>query len=206
MVKSEDLKSLNLCQRILAIMKDLSYIQKGEKTVGGHYRFVSHDQVTAAIHPLLVKHGVIVVPSVENHKQEGNRTEIELKVSFYSTDSPNQVIGIQSLGYGIDSSDKGPGKAISYAYKYALLKMFCLETGDDSDNQQDAVYEPPECLQFDSQILADLETNETVEMNAYVAEISSATKKHKNDIEREAVKRKDDFMKAFKKWQKKKAT
>lgn len=32
--------------------------------------------------------------------------------------------------------DKGPGKAISYAVKYAYLKAFALETGDDPDHDQ----------------------------------------------------------------------
>ena len=45
-------------------------------------------------------------------------------------------------GYGIDPADKGIGKAISYSFKYALLKTFCLETGDDPDQDQSSKYEP----------------------------------------------------------------
>jgi hypothetical protein len=41
------------------------------------------------------------------------------------------------MGYGVDPQDKGPGKAISYGVKYALLKVLGLETGDDPDEVQD---------------------------------------------------------------------
>jgi hypothetical protein len=45
-----------------------------------------------------------------------------------------------SFGYGIDDQDKGAGKAMSYAVKYALLKTLGLETGDDPDENQDAQF------------------------------------------------------------------
>ena len=35
----------------------------------------------------------------------------------------------------MDNADKAPGKAISYAFKYALLKTFALETGEDEESR-----------------------------------------------------------------------
>src|ERR1700692_169657 len=145
-------QALNIFQRILAVMGELSYIGKGERMVNGQYRFVSHDQVTAKLHPLLVKYGITVIPTVEGAEQEGNRTNIKLAVSFINADLPQDNFTVRFLGYGVDNGDKGPGKAISYAYKYALLKTFCLETGDDPDNDVDARYEAVKCLEFDLQI------------------------------------------------------
>jgi hypothetical protein len=51
---------------------------------------------------------------------------------------------VETIGYGVDPQDKGPGKAISYGVKYALLKVLGLETGDDPDTVQDdrADYRP----------------------------------------------------------------
>lgn len=124
---------LNIYQRVNGVMKDVEYIQKSEKKVNGQYTFVSHDQVAAVIHPALVNHGIVVVPNVAKCGQVGNRTEVHLEVEFINMDNPSDKFLIVSVGYGIDQSDKGPGKAVSYAYKYALLKTFCLETGDDPD-------------------------------------------------------------------------
>jgi len=136
-------KVLNIFQRIHAIMGDISYIQKGEKKAAGMYTYVSHDAVSQALHPLFVKHGVVVIPTVKSMMQEGNRTSMVLEVTFINIDTPEDKFTIESHGYGIDTGDKGPGKCYSYAYKYALLKTFCLETGDDPDHDQNVKFEPP---------------------------------------------------------------
>ena len=182
-------------------MAELNYIQKGDKTVNGQYRFVSHDQVTAAIHPLLVKHGIVILPSIEELRQDNNRTEVKLVVMFVNADCPSDSFYTRHIGYGIDSSDKGPGKAVSYAYKYALLKTFCLETGDDPDNEVNAAYEPAKCLDFDLTITPHIK--EAKKLEKFLAETNAATGRHIEDLKREAVKRPEQFIEAFKKWSKK---
>lgn len=124
---------MNIYQRILAVMDELKYVRKGEKTVNNQYRFVSHDAVSEAIHPLLVKHGIAMIPSVQSWKQDGNRTEVDITVSFINADKPEDKFEVRAFGFGVDSQDKGPGKAVSYATKYAVLKTFVLETGDDPE-------------------------------------------------------------------------
>jgi hypothetical protein len=123
-------------------MQELDYLQK-EKKSGMQYSFVSHDKVTGAIRPLLVKHGIACWPAAMDVKQEGNRTQLQCKVIYANIDDPEDCIEVESIGYGIDAQDKGPGKAISYAMKYAHLKTFSLETGDDPDNDQHVKFEPP---------------------------------------------------------------
>lgn len=123
----------NIYQRILAVMKDVAYIQKGDKKVNGQYSFVTHDEVSRVLHPKLVEHGIVVIPSVIQWKQDGNRTEADVEVSFVNSDNPDDRVTVRALGFGIDPQDKGPGKAVSYATKYAMLKTFVLETGDDPE-------------------------------------------------------------------------
>lgn len=190
----------NIFQRITAIMSEIDYIQKGPKTVNGQYRYVSHDQVTAAIHPLLVKHGIVTVPTVEEFIQEGNRTIVKLLTTFVNIDNPQDQFTIRSLGYGIDSGDKGPGKAVSYAFKMACLKTFCLETGEDSDNDANACYEPPKCLEFDSILPSDMSDKEKHKLKKFLAFSSQVLKLHVEDVKREAVKRPEDFLKRFNDW------
>lgn len=124
-------ESKNIYQRINDVMADVSYVNKEERKVNGQYTFVSHDAVTAAIHPHLVSHGITVVTNCSELEQDGNRTKVWVNFKFVNIDDPKDFIEVQFPGYGIDSQDKGVGKAISYAVKYCLLKMFCLETGDD---------------------------------------------------------------------------
>lgn len=208
--------SLNIHQKIIGIMSELDYIAKGDKTVNGQYRFVSHDQVTAKIHPLLVKYGVTVIPSVESMQQEGNRTTVTLTITFTNADDPKDGFTARYIAQGIDgggydrdgrekaAGDKGPGKAISYAYKYAILKTFCLETGEDPDQVAEAVYEPAKCQEFDSEIVVPLSDAGKKKMLKFLTECSTSTGKHVEDVKREAMNRKDAFMEAFKNWVKNK--
>lgn len=126
-------ETMNIHQKMLEVMKAISYVQKGEKTVNNQYRFVSHDAVTAIVREQLVAQGIVTTTSVLKHSQDGNRTEVDVIVELINADKPSDRIAINAFGYGIDPQDKGPGKAISYAVKYAYLKAFALETGDDPE-------------------------------------------------------------------------
>ena len=118
MVKEE---KRNIYQRLHAVMEEVSYVQKENKKVNNQYSFVSHDAVTSAVRSVFMKHGVFVVPSVTKTVQSGNRTEIEMTVDFINVDNDQEHFSVISIGHGVDSQDKGPGKAMSYAFKYALL-------------------------------------------------------------------------------------
>jgi hypothetical protein len=132
--------SLNIHQRLAAVMRDVTYIQK-EKRQGMRYSIVSHDAVTAKVRPALLAAGVIYYPMGLHMQQQGNRTECTMTVRFVNIDEPTDFIDVASAGYGIDDQDKGPGKAISYSVKYALLKALGLESGDDPDEDQEVVHE-----------------------------------------------------------------
>lgn len=128
---------LNIAQRINAVMGEVDYIQK-EKKDGMQYRIVSHDAVTAKVRPILQKHGVVYYPRNMTVENVGNRTQSYFDVRFENIDDRSDFIDVATFGYGVDGQDKGPGKAMSYGVKYALLKVLGLETGDDPDTLQDA--------------------------------------------------------------------
>jgi hypothetical protein len=197
--------ALNIYQRIRAIMQDVDYVCKdGEAAFQStRYKFVSHDAVTAKLHPYFVKHGIVVIPSVEQLTQEGNRTLVKLLVIFRNVDEPSDCFHTTHFGYGCDSGDKGPGKAVSYAFKYALLKTFCLETGEDSDQDGNSILEPPRCLDFDSAIPVEFTGKDRALLNEFLDHCAKSANKHPEIIKREALTRIDGFWAAFKKWKKK---
>lgn len=123
----------NIYQRIIAVMKGVRYVQKEDRKVNNLYTFVSHDAVVAAIRPHLEENRIAVIPTVLGTKQDGNRTVMKVRITLVNSDNPEETVSVDMVGYGIDPQDKGPGKAFSYAYKYAFLKLFCLETGDDPE-------------------------------------------------------------------------
>lgn len=124
---------MNIYQRMAAVMKAVSYVQKEDKKVNNQYTFVSHDAVVVATRQPILDAGLIYTVAVTRHSQDGNRTEADIEMTFINIDNPEETITVPSFGYGVDSQDKGPGKAVSYAVKYALLKTFALETGDDPE-------------------------------------------------------------------------
>lgn len=130
----------NIYQRINEVMKEVSYIQKGTKKVANQYTYTSHDQVTGALREHLIKHGIAVIPTILEMVQNGNMCIAKVQVNFVNIDDPKDLVSVTFAGHGIDAGDKGPGKAVSYACKYALLKTFCLETGDDPDHDQEVVH------------------------------------------------------------------
>lgn len=136
---SDPIKNLNVHQRIAKVMEAVTYIRKDKKQ-GMKYSVVSHDVVTAKVRPALLDAGVIYYPIKTKGEQIGNKTKAEMTIRFVNIDEPTDFIDVETFGYGVDESDKGPGKAMSYAVKYALLKTLGLETGDDPDMDQDTTY------------------------------------------------------------------
>lgn len=138
----------NLWQRLHDIMSDMSgTILKKQKKDKVPYPVLTHDAVNAEITPLLIQHGVIAIPAVRGEKLEiakttnrdGNEinqfvTRVILDITFVNIDNPTERETVTMIGDGIDSSDKGPGKGISYAFKYGMLKLFGLATGVDSED------------------------------------------------------------------------
>lgn len=153
----------NIHQRLAEAMKAVKYVQKLQPAKGGlHYSVVTHDAVTAKVRPALLDAGVIYYPVSMQHTQNGNRTEVSLSVRFVNIDKPDDHIDVPALGYGVDTQDKGPGKAISYAVKYALLKALGLETGDDADLEA-VEHKPDTAEQRAANLAADLrESIETI--------------------------------------------
>jgi len=130
----------NIHQRMLAVYEEVTTIQKEDKKVNNQYKFVSHDAVIKALHEPLVKNGICLEVSTNECEQDGNRTKISMLIKFVNVDNPTNFIEVKSYGYGIDPQDKGIGKAVSYAFKTALLKNFCLESCDEDNEKSDINY------------------------------------------------------------------
>lgn len=131
-------RKMNIAQRLHLAMTLADYLQK-EKKEGMKYTIVSHDKVTGMVRDITIKCGIVYYPVADSFvfSVDGNRAQLVLAVRFENIDDRNDFLDVGGIGFGIDPGDKGPGKAISYAVKYALLKALGLETGDDPDLDQD---------------------------------------------------------------------
>lgn len=145
----EDKKVLNIYQRLLAITNDMEKVAKNltiELNAKNKYSAVGEVDVLNAVKPLEVKYGVYSYP-VERKVIESKELttkydsinqfmRVETIYRFVNVDKPDEFIDVMTYGDGVDSQDKAPGKAMTYADKYALLKAYKIATGDDPDKDK----------------------------------------------------------------------
>jgi hypothetical protein len=142
-------KQLNLYQKMLAIQSELPTISKNlevELNKSSKYKAVGEIDVLNAVKPLELKYGVYsypenreIVESKETTTKDGTVNQfmrIKVWYRFVNVDKPEESLLVVSIADGVDPQDKAPGKAMTYADKYALLKAYKAATGEDPD--QDA--------------------------------------------------------------------
>lgn len=125
----------NLWQRISAVMNDIQYLAKDDRVKFGttDYKAISEEKVTSAVRESLVKNGLVIVPFEQEHTKEGTLTTVNVRYKIVNIDNPEEYEILMSSGTGSDTQDKGVGKAMTYAYKYMLLRTFAIPTGEDPD-------------------------------------------------------------------------
>ena len=150
------MNEMNIFQRMSAITAELQTVAKNLTVqTGGNnsYKAVSERDILDAVKPVEQKYGVYSYPVsrriVESHileseseykgkvtKKSTFMTRQETVYRFVNVDKPEEYIETTTFAEGIDSQDKGSGKAMTYADKYALMKAYKISTGEDPD--QDA--------------------------------------------------------------------
>lgn len=144
----------NIFQRMAAITAELRTVAKnltvetGGKSKG--YKAVSERDILDAVKPMEEKHGVYSYPAgrlllesqtLESESEYNGKvtrkttffSRIQTTYRFVNVDKPEEFIETVTFAEGIDSQDKGSGKAMTYGDKYALMKAYKISTGDDPD-------------------------------------------------------------------------
>ena len=129
-------------------------LEKDMKVGSGSYGYkaISDNSVVLAVKRAEEKYGLVSFPirqeilSQETIKKVSNDGKesysfvetIRMTLRVVDLDAKEMIEGlsyvdVESIGKGVDSSDKGPGKASTYARKYALLNLYKIATGEDPD-------------------------------------------------------------------------
>ena len=128
-------KPMSLVEKLHLITHSLENIQLG-KTNGVPYKITSWNEVNDKVKKKLKEMKVLILPRVLEHTKEGNLTLVKMNAEIINVDMPEDRISIGDYtGHGIDQSDKGFGKACSYAYKYLLMKLFMTSIGTEEDSE-----------------------------------------------------------------------
>ena len=143
---------MNIYEKMSLISSEIATVAKNLMVGEGRsrYKAVGETDVLLAVKPIETKYRVysypvsreimesgemVSVSEYNGQKKESKRLFLRVKTvyRFVDIDKPDDYIDITTYGDGVDSQDKAPGKAMTYSDKYALLKAYKIQTGDDPD-------------------------------------------------------------------------
>ena len=117
-------------------------IAKTHTNLRDQYQYRSIDDLLNRLGPLLARHRLCILPRVLErtaNEQSGDGdamlTAVTVRVAYELVscrDGSTHLV--EAVGEALDPSDKATAKALSSAYKSAMLQAFCVPvTGDDGD-------------------------------------------------------------------------
>lgn len=127
-------------QAIIGVMSDIGVIGKEKKNAQQGFKYRGVDDVMNALQPVMVQHGLFVVPEIIDQKREERQTNrggnliysvCTVRYTFYAKDGSSVQCVV--IGEGMDSGDKATNKAMSIAFKYACFQVFCIPTEEMKD-------------------------------------------------------------------------
>ncbi len=140
-------------QALSAVMADVQAIAKRDRNESQRFLFRGIDAVMNAVGPALRAHGVVIVPEHIDAEHRDTQTttgkaarEVTLVVTYRAYGPAGDSIAIQAPGESLDSGDKGTAKAMSVAYRTALLQALTIPTDEpdpDSETYERAPVQPP---------------------------------------------------------------
>lgn len=150
--ETDSIRDMNIFEKMAAITAELKTVSKNLEVKAGNskYNAVSERDILDAVKPLEEKYRVYSYPcereileseilsseSTYNNQTTTKTTfftRIKTTYKFVNIDDPTDSITMVTFAEGIDTQDKGSGKAMTYADKYALMKAYKISTGDDPD-------------------------------------------------------------------------
>jgi hypothetical protein len=120
-------------------------IAKGRKNTQQGYQFRGIDDVYNALSGLLAASKLVIIPRVLSRNVTERETKsggvlfyvtLEVAFDFVSAEDGSIHTSVAS-GEAMDSGDKATNKAMSAAYKYACMQVFCIPTEGNPDADQE---------------------------------------------------------------------
>ncbi len=147
----------NVYGKISLVSADLLTGIEKSRTSGGEgskftYKYRGIEDFVNAVAPLLVKHGLVILPTVRELATSEIQTPGfkpgEVKVTYthsgtlgytvISTDDGSSVTGFVPV-HALDNSDKGANKCASYGFRTFLAQTFCVPFDDMSDGEEEDI-------------------------------------------------------------------
>ena len=134
--------SMSITEALSAVMNHVQAVAKNDRNTHQNFDFRGIDAVVNAVGPALRKHGVVVVPEVQDVAYEkvtttNNKpaTACRLVVS-YTFHKDDSYLSCTVAAEAWDHGDKAAPKAMSVAFRTALLQALALPTDEPDPDAQ----------------------------------------------------------------------
>jgi hypothetical protein len=175
---------LPIAQALNEIMKAVGAIAKKDKNTAQGFNFRGIDSVVNAVSPALQKFGVVIVPSVEEYDYQTveigrNRTamgHVRVKVTYTFIGANGDAIKATVVGEAMDSGDKATAKAMSVAFRTALLQSLSLPTDEVDPDAHSYERSSAEDVLAPEAVIAKINQSTTIESLSEVGQYITANK------------------------------
>jgi hypothetical protein len=149
----------NISKAIISVMKSVKGMEKNMKVGKGNYAYngTSDKDVKEVFNEALAENGLCILPisvedeiHVERYVDQYGKPKMSVmtvvKTKYLLLHDSGESIELAGYGQGVDSQDKGAGKATTYALKNCLLYTFLTPVGkiDDTDTtHSEEIATPP---------------------------------------------------------------
>ena len=142
-MSGEQAAPLGVVAALSAVMADVGGVGKDGVNHAQKFHFRGIDAVVNAVSPALRKHGVVVMPHVvaESHETAStksgavmNTVHVTVDYRFHGPDGGEPLV-CRVVAESFDSGDKATAKAMSVAFRTALLQALCLPTSDPDPDE-----------------------------------------------------------------------
>jgi hypothetical protein len=129
-------------QKIPKIMSLVGVVGKDRTNELQKYKFRGIDDMYNALNQHLANENVFFTSEVLESTREERQSKnggllvysiIKMKFTAYAEDGSS--VESTTIGEAMDSGDKSMNKAMSTAYKYALMQIFCIPTEEEKDTE-----------------------------------------------------------------------
>lgn len=137
---------------LAAVMADVQAVAKRDRNSHANYNFRGIDAVMNAVGPALREHKVVVFPQVHDVAYEQVQTSTgkpatacRVRVNYLFCAQDGSHLEASVAGEAWDSGDKACPKAMSVAFRTALLQSLCLPTDEpdpDTHTYERAAVDP----------------------------------------------------------------
>lgn len=122
----------NVFSLMAKVMADVRSVKKADTNTHFKFQFRGIDTVLDHVGPALRTHGIVVIPELREQKSEtvGKSVRVTVTVAYTFYGPAGDHVTAVVPGEAMDAQDKASSKAMSVAFRTALIQAFAIPTGE----------------------------------------------------------------------------